>query len=112
MHLRVKWNVLQWQPADDPRGVTLEPAIGVGMTELQVASDEPGFRFSDTGSSRAETAGAEGVLQLRLLYPLEHGVELVGAAELGAAYLPHADELVTPKPELLPFAGVSLGFGF
>ncbi|MEZ4369474.1 MAG: hypothetical protein R3B07_01555 [Polyangiaceae bacterium] len=112
MHLRAKWNVLHWNPGGEPRGLTLEPVVGIGMAELQVASDEPGFRFGDTGSSRAETAGAEGVLQLRLLYPLEHGVELVGAAEFGAAYLPHAGELVTPKPELLPFAGVSLGFGF
>lgn len=113
MHLRVKWNVLQWQPGgSDPRGLTLEPALGAGMAELQVASDEPGFRFTDAGSSRAETAGAEGVLQLRLLYPLEQGLELVGAAEVGAAYLPHADELITPKPKLLPFVGVSLGFGF
>lgn len=112
MHLRAKWNVLQWQPGGEPRGLTLEPVVGIGMAELQVASDEPGFRFDDTGSTRAETAGAEGVLQLRLLYPLERGVELVGAVEFGAAYLPHAGELVTPKPELLPFAGVSLGFGF
>lgn len=108
MHLRLKWNVLGWNLGS----LTLEPNLGVGMAELQVASDQPGFRFADTGTNRTETAGAEGVLQLRALYPVEGGFELIGAVEAGAAYLPHAGELLTPKPELLPFAGVSLGFGF
>jgi hypothetical protein len=89
----------------------LVPQLGLGFAELQIAADEPGFRFgSEQGG--VETAGPELSLSLRAQYPVRHGFELIGELNAGAAYFAGADTLVRPRAELQPFALGTLGVGF
>jgi glucose/arabinose dehydrogenase len=90
----------------------LEPRLGAGIAELQVAPDDPGLKVSSTGPRRVETAGPEAAASLRLLYPTAYGIEAVAALSAGLAYFAHARELVQPQRPWQPFVGASLGAGF
>lgn len=107
-HLRVKWQLFTLSSGP----MLFQYGVGAGMAELQVAADDPGLQFGGTGSRQAETAGAEGSLFLRALYPLPHSFELVADLQTGTAYLPYAPELVKPTSEWQPFVGLTLGLGY
>lgn len=93
-------------------GFVLQPQVGLGIAELQVGEDAAGFSFGGTGPRGNETAGPEASGHLRLLFPIDYGFELVGDVSFGAAYLPHAPELVVPNAALQLNVGFSAGIGF
>jgi len=107
-HLRVKLQLFALRSGP----LLFQYGVGAGMAELQVAADDPGFKFEGTGTRNAETAGAEGSLFLRAIYPLSNSFELVGDLQAGSAYLPHALELSVPKSAWQPFVGLTFGFGY
>lgn len=90
----------------------LQPHAGVGFTELQVGPDELGFNFTSAGRQGESTAGPEGSLSLRGLYPLSPRWELIVDMRLSMAYLPHAGELSKPMGRYQSSAGLSVGVGF
>jgi len=91
---------------------SFQPHVSLGFAELQVAADDPGFRFSSTGDRGVETAGPEVGLSLRWLIPIGSGFEAVFETRMAIAYLPEATRLVRPFPAFLPFASVTLGVGW
>jgi hypothetical protein len=104
---------LELSPVSFPlAGGYLVPQVGAGFAELQVAADEPGFRFSGAGAGDVETAGPEVSLSLKGQYPLAYGFEAVAEMNAGAAYLPDAPALVGSYAAVQPFAMVTLGVGF
>lgn len=107
-HLRVKLQLFALRSGP----LVFQYGVGAGMAELQVAADDPGFKFGGTGPRQAETAGAEGSLFLRAVYPLSNSFELVGDLQTGSAYLPYAPELSVPKSVWQPFVGLTVGFGY
>jgi hypothetical protein len=107
-HFRVKAG-----PAPIRAGaVWIQPQVGVGFAELQLASDEDGFHFESAGPTGIETAGPEIGASLKVLVPLASGVELVGDAQASAAWMEHAPELAEPQEKLQPSVTVSIGVGF
>lgn len=107
-HFLLKQRLASWRAG----AIWLEPQIGIGFAELQIGDDAPGFHFGGVGPKGVETAGPEGIVQLRMLYPISDDFELVGEVHLALAYFAHAPELVRPMPKLRPEIGVSLGLGF
>lgn len=93
-------------------GSFLQPHIGLGFAELQIAEDSSGFDFGGTGPDGVETAGPEAGLGVRLLYPIGSGLEIVGDAAVSYAWMPHAPELVDPYSEHQFTASFTLGLGF
>ena len=92
--------------------MTLQPRLGLGVAELQIASDDAGMYFTGTGPRGVETAGPEATASLRLLAPVWRGFELLAHLDVTAAWLPHARELVLPRAPIQPNATLTLGFGF
>ena len=94
------------------RGGFLQPHVGLGFAELQIAEDTSGFDFGGTGPDGVETAGPEAGLGIRLLYPLSRTLELVGDAGVSYAWMPHAPDLVEPHSTHQVTASFTLGVGF
>lgn len=90
----------------------IEPRVGVGFSELQVGEDKPGFHFAGTGDRHVETAGPEISGDVRLLVPMRYGFELLADVTAGAAWFPHAPELLAPMGPVQPFLTFGLGVGF
>lgn len=107
-HFRGKARVLQH--ALGP--VYVEPWVGLGFAELQVAADEPGFDFFGTGPTDVETAGAEVGGALRGVLPLGAGFEVVANLDLSLAYFPKAPELVRPMNPWQPTLSADIGIGW
>ena len=107
-HFRAKGRLASWKM----QGMWLEPQVSAGFAELQLGKDESGFHFSSAGPSGVATAGPEVGASLRVLLPLANGVELVGDAQLNAAWMAHAPELQEPKRAFQPSASVTMGVGW
>ena len=108
-HFRLKWAIERWDILD---GV-VEVQAGLGFSELQLGKDEPGFTFGSPSSQRAvETAGPEASMSVQWMYPLDLGLELIGDATFGAAWLEHAPELIEAREKLSPFGEISAGVGW
>ncbi|MBI4815817.1 MAG: hypothetical protein HY791_06155 [Deltaproteobacteria bacterium] len=90
----------------------LDVSLGLGFAELQVSDDDAGFRFTDVGARGVETAGPDASLHLRARIPLSKSFELVSEMAAGAAYFPHAEELVTPRDPVQGYVSLGLGLGF
>ncbi|MFT3928288.1 MAG: hypothetical protein QM778_37515 [Myxococcales bacterium] len=107
-HYRVKGRVL----SHALRGFWLQGFVGVGMAELSVGADDPGFALRGVSAERTSTAGAELTLSTRALIPLKRGFDLLGDLAVAGAYLPHADELFVSRLVFQPSFSLSLGVGF
>jgi hypothetical protein len=107
-HYRVDWHIL----AAPLGGGVVEPLLGVGFAELQVGRDDPGFRFGGTGSRNVETAGPEVATSLRWVKPLDTTFNFIADMNIGAAWLPHANELVVPQSRVQAFVAIGAGVGF
>lgn len=83
-----------------------------GFAELQLGVDEPGFSFGGTSSANTATSGPEAGASLRALLPASDLWEVLIEIYVSGAYLPHADELSTPRESFVPSAGFSIGTGF
>jgi len=107
-HFRVKGRFLNLEL---PR-LFLQGFAGAGFAELSVGSDQPGFRFNGAADGLVSTAGPELTLGARALMPLGAGLDLISDLSIAAAYLRHADELITPRARLQPTIALSIGVGF
>lgn len=107
-HFRAKWQVLS-RPLAHGR---VSARIGLGFAELEIADDEPGFRFGGVNDDSVETAGPEASASIQYLAPLGSGVEAIVNVTAGMAWLPHAPDLPDPQGEYLPFVGLEVGAGW
>ncbi len=107
-HFRGKVRLLQ--QAVGP--VYVEPWLGLGFAELQIAADEPGFDFFGPGPTGVETAGAELGGALRAVWPLWAGFEVIGNVDLSLAYFPEAPDLVRPMSPWQPTVSADVGIGW
>ena len=86
---------------------------GLGWAELQVGVDHPGFHFGSPDQvDRGSVAGPEATLQGQWMVPLGAGVEAIVSFTAGVAVFASADELITPKDNVQPFASVEIGVGW
>ncbi len=107
-HYRLDWHL----PSAKFGGVFVKALVGAGLAELQLTSDDPGFKLASTGPRGVETAGPEFAGILRAVLPLEHGFEGIADLTAGLAYFAHAPALVTPQARVQPFVGVNVGLAF
>jgi hypothetical protein len=91
---------------------SVKALVGAGFSELQLAADDPGFRFSSTGPRGLETAGASAATTLRGSWPVASGFEALADLTLGVAHFPEAGRLAQPQPTVLPFLSLGVGAGF
>lgn len=93
--------------------VDLSVLAGVGLAELQVAADEPGFK---TGPAQdedpVEAAGPELSAGLKGRWWVLPGAYLVGDVNVGAAHIPAAPEVLDRGGAVVPFGTVGIGLGF
>lgn len=99
-------------PALKREELWIEPWVGVGFAEMQIAEDTLGFHFGGTGPLGVETAGPLVTAAARGLMPVGQGFELVGEASVGGAFLPAAPQLATPQSPFQLLLSISLGIGF
>jgi hypothetical protein len=107
-HFRAKIRPFQWVAGE----FTFDVLFGVGIAEYQIDRDAPGFRFTDTGKDRVETAGPELSGHLRVLLPIVFGIEAIADLAVGAAYLRHAPDLVVPASQFQPTISLGIGSSF
>jgi hypothetical protein len=107
-HFRGKYSLTNWKTEIG----WLQPRVGLGITELQVGRDDPGFQFLGVGPRGVETAGPEASIGIRGLYPLIGGFDLVGELSLSMAWLRYAPQLATPQSQLQPAVSLTVGGGF
>lgn len=107
-HFRTKWTLTNWRTDF----AHFQPRLHAGFAELQLGDDDPGFFFTSTGPRGVETAGPELGASIRGLRSLGGGFELIGELSFSGAYFPHAAQLVTPQPVIMPTTSLSLGVGF
>lgn len=99
-------------PSTRVAGVFLKPLVGAGFSEMQLAADDAGFRFTSTGARGLETAGPSVAGTLRGALPLGAGFEGLADLTLGVAYFAEAPRLLQPQQALQPFLSVGVGAGF
>jgi hypothetical protein len=99
-------------PAYKRDDLWIEPWLGAGFAELQIADDAPGFYFTSTGPRGVETAGPLVMLDVRALMPLGGGFELVGDVAAGGAFFVEAPRLAVPQSPWQLLVTASLGVGF
>ena len=107
-HFRVKGRLLQL----GFEGWSVEALAGLGLAELQLGRDTPGFRLTDAGPANTNTAGPEGTLHLAAKADAGGGFDVVADLALGVAYLPFAPEISQTFDTILPTVSLSLGLGF
>jgi len=90
----------------------LQGFAGAGFAELSVGRDQPGFKFNGVADGLVSTAGPELTLTARALMPMGQGFDLLGDLSFAGAYLPNADDLITPRSRFQPTLALSLGLGF
>lgn len=96
----------------DARIGWLQPNVALGFAELQVGEDAAGFQFTGTGPMQTETAGAEAGAGVRLLVPLQNGVEAIVDLSASLSWLPAAPQLVRSMSPWQPTASLTVGVGF
>ena len=85
--------------------------VGAGFAEVQVADDQYGFRFGDTGSGN-ETAGPELSGSAQWIRQLGPNSEVVVDGTVGMAYFHHGPSLTLPQSQQFPFAECSVVSGW
>jgi hypothetical protein len=107
-HFRALWQVRRWSTGRS----TIAARAGVGFAELQLGPDDAGFQFGSPTGLRNAVAGPEGSGSVQLLVPMADGVEAIATATAGLAWFAGADQLITPRDHLQPFASVEVGIGW
>lgn len=106
-HFRAKWAIYR---RTVQRGA-LQTQLGLGLAELQLDADEPGFVL-DPDENGIEAIGPEASIAVQWLRPMGKGWELVLNTSAGLAWIPGAGDLVEPQDSLQPFVGFDVGVGF
>lgn len=107
-HFRAKARIYQRAA----RGGLMRVQAGLGLAELQLDADQPGFEFGAPTGRKIEAAGPEAAMSVQWLRPLARGWELVMGTSAGAAWIPHAGELAEPQGTLQPFVSFEAGMGW
>jgi len=90
----------------------LVPQVHAGFAELEIAGDQPGFRFTGTGSQGVETAGPEAGVSLRLVQETQGSFELITELLINTVWLPYADQLKIPQPTLQTATTLNVGLAW
>jgi hypothetical protein len=93
-------------------GGWLEPVVHVGLAELEIGEDEPGFMFTGVGANGHETAGPEAGVALRWRRKLAGGFAWQAELTGNLAYFAYADRLVQAQPTWLPSLSLTMGVGW
>lgn len=110
-HFRAKGKVLDL--GEGRLNATLMP--GLGFAEVQRTADRPGFQFGQAQEpDPIEAAGAEASLSLQGRYWVDPGARtyVTGVIDGGAALIPAAPDVFGRGGPVVPFASVTVGFGF
>lgn len=87
--------------------------LGAGFAEVQVAQDQPGFRFGAAQSEdQVEAAGPEVSASLKGRLWVDERAYLVADLNAGAAYVPAAPTVMGAGGPVLAFGALTLGLGF
>lgn len=106
-HFRAKWAVHRRVVK---RGVG-QLQLGLGMAELQLGPDEPGFVVRPE-SGGIEAVGPEVSLAVQWLRPMGGGWELMVNAGAGVAWVPGAGSLSEARDAVQPFLAFEVGAGW
>lgn len=106
-HFRGKWAVDRRVLA----GGVMQTQLGLGMTELQVSTDRPGFVVSPEQGG-VEAVGPEAMVGLQWLRPIDGGWEFILNANAGLSWIPGAEALIAPQDTLQPFVAFEVGAGW
>jgi hypothetical protein len=107
-HYRVNYAVANrslWKGTIYARG-------GLGIAEMQVGKDNPGFVFGAPDQDRGSVTGPEAAVSAQWLLPLYKDLDFVVTGTAGVAYFAHADELATTKSDMQSFASIEAGIGW
>ncbi|MDX2090534.1 MAG: hypothetical protein SFX73_21930 [Kofleriaceae bacterium] len=91
---------------------TLYARGGLGIAEMQVGKDNPGFVFGSPDQDRGSVTGPEAAVSAQWFAPLYKGLDFVVTGTAGLAYFAHADELATTKSDVQSFASIEAGIGW
>ncbi|HHO51587.1 MAG TPA: hypothetical protein ENK18_12115 [Deltaproteobacteria bacterium] len=94
---------------------TADLLLGAGFAEVQRTADQPGFLFGpQRDSEQIEAAGPEASASIKGRYWLDAGGRTYAAADLnaGVAAIPAAPVVIGNGGPIVPFASLTLGFGF
>ncbi len=99
----------------DHKRSELDLLVGAGFAEIQVDKDEGGFKFGKAKDpDPIEAAGAEASIGTKGRFWVDKGGKtyISGDINVGAAFIPAAPEVMGGGKKVLPFAAMSVGFGF
>jgi len=99
----------------DHKRSEIDALIGVGFAEIQVDEDAHGFKFGQAKEeNQVEAAGAEisGSAKGRFWVDKGGRTYVSGDLNVGMAYIPAAPVVTGGDTKVLPFAAVTVGFGF
>ena len=106
-HFRAKWAV----DRRVFRGGVLQTQLGIGLAELQVDADQPGFVINpDPGG--VEAVGPEASVGVQWLRSLSGGWEIIMNASAGVSWVPGASDLRGQPSSQQPFVGFEIGAGW
>ena len=99
----------------DHKRTELDAMIGLGFAEIQVAEDARGFKFGAAKTpDQVEAAGPEISASAKGRMWVDKGgrTYVSGDVNVGAAYIPAAPTVTGGTNKVMPFAAVTVGFGF
>lgn len=94
---------------------TANLAPGVGFAEVQRTADEPGFRFGEARDpDPVEGAGPEASLGVQGRFAVDPAGRTYVSADVtaGAAVVPSAPAVLGHGGPVVPFASITVGYGF
>lgn len=108
-HFRVRGRALTVQ-----RGrVGADLVFGLGFAEIQSTADAPGFQFGRARTEQPiEAAGPEASVSVKSRVWLDERAYLVADANVGAAYIEAAPQVIGRGGPTVPFAALTVGLGF
>lgn len=86
--------------------------VGAGFTEVQRATDKPGFRFGSASVDQVEAAGPEASLGFKGRYWVTDRNYVTADAVAGSAYVPGAPNVMGWSSPVVPFVSFTMGVGF
>jgi hypothetical protein len=86
--------------------------VGAGFTEVQRASDQPGFRFGEANETAVEAAGPEVSVGLKGRFWVTPHSHIAVDVVAGSAYIPGAPSVMGWESPVVPFVSLSTGMGF
>ena len=94
---------------------TTDLLLGAGFAEIQTTADQPGFLFGNARSEdQVEAAGPEASASLKGRFWVDRGGRTYLTADLnaGAAVIPAAPTVIGRGGPIVPFAALTVGYGF